>query len=86
MIIDPKTGKPISTQRKTVIELHLVDQQAMSSQPQIYALGFVLDRPDRAYVAQNLVTLSRSIMAKLEEIGYFPPAPPAPLPQADGHP
>lgn len=75
MIIDPKTNKPISSTRKTVLQFHLVDQQAMSSQPTTYALGFELDQPDRNSVNQVLQHASRTIVAKLDEIGFFKPSP-----------
>jgi hypothetical protein len=84
-IIDPSSGRPISSKRKVSIQIRLIDQQAMSSQPKIHELGFVLDRSDRIYVSQFLTTLTRGILAKLEEIKFFAPAPPAPTPQADGH-
>lgn len=84
MILDP-SGKPVSATRKVVLQVHLVDQQAMSSQPKTYALGFSLDRPDRTTVIQVLNKTSQEIMAKLEEIGFFQD-PPRPMAQADGHP
>lgn len=85
-ILDPRTGKPVSSQRKVSIQIRLIDQQAMSSQPKTHELGFVLDRSDRTFIAQFLQTLNRGILSKLEEIKFFSPAPPAPTPQADGHP
>lgn len=84
MIIDPNSGKPISSTRKTVLQIHLVDQLAMSSQPKTYALGFELDRPDRVVVTQLLQHVCRSLMSQLDEIGYFSPGDA--MPQADGHP
>ena len=84
MILDP-SGKPISSQRKTVLQIHLVDQQAMSSQPKTYALGFELDRPDRNTVAQTLSMIARTVMTQLDEINFFE-NPPKAVPQADGHP
>ena len=81
MILAPN-GKPVSSKRRVGIQISLVDQQAMVSQPKTHTLGFVLDRPDRIEVAQFLATVSRSIVAKLDEIGFFQPA----VPQADGDP
>lgn len=80
MLIDPHTNKPISSKRKTVLQVHLVDQQAMSSQPQTFALGFELDQPDRTVIAQLLANISRTIIGKLDEIHFFaqPEAPQAP--------
>ena len=84
MILDP-SGKPIASTRKTVLQVHLVDQQAMSSQPKTYALGFSLDRPDRTSVVQALNMMSKEIMAQLEKLGFFND-PPRPMAQPDGHP
>ena len=85
MILDP-SGKPIASTRKTVLQIHLVDQQAMSSQPKTYALGFELDRPDRAVVAQTLSQIARTVMSQLDEIGFFAQESPRAMAQPDGHP
>lgn len=70
-IIDPNTNKPISSERKTVLQVVLVDQQAMSSQPKQYAMGFELDRPDRPTVARVLQHVANSVVQQLESIDFF---------------
>lgn len=70
-LIDPKTGKPVTSERKVLLAITIVDQRP-GEQGQPHQLAYVLeDEDDRADVGRLLSTMSRSALTKLDELGVF---------------
>ena len=72
MILDA-SGKPVASVRKVYLEITILDQRPGQSGFEKATLGFELDSNDPAMLAQLLQSINRSVVGRLDEIGFLEP-------------
>lgn len=71
-ILDPNTKKPVTSERKVVLAITVVDQRPGNPDPTPHQLAYELDDDDdRSDVQRLLSNMVRSAMQKLDELEVF---------------
>ena len=70
MILDA-SGKPVASERRVGLQITILDQRPGHSGFEKATMSFELDSNDPAMLAQLLQNISRSIVRRLDEIGFL---------------